>query len=72
MQTQEQTAHVPFPGQWSTFRGAGQCPACGAWVKVGRDGKTMKPVGKNRVRYLYCKACGESFKATETDETFIF
>ncbi len=66
---QAQTQPIPFPGQWSPFREAGQCPVCGAWVKLGRRGKTMPPVGASRVRYLYCE-CGESFKAVEMDETF--
>jgi len=61
---------VAFPGQWSPFRQAGCCPRCGAWVKVGKTGKVMPPVGHTRVRYLYCE-CGENFKATEVDETVI-
>lgn len=70
MQAQPHETVIPFAGQWSTFREAGQCPVCGAWVKVGKRGKTMPPIGKSRVRYLYCEECGESFKATETDGTF--
>lgn len=68
-QAQARAVAIPFAGQWSPFREAGRCPCCGAWVKVGRKGKTMPPVGAARVRYLYCE-CGEAFKVVEVDETF--
>lgn len=71
MQAQTQASAKPIlhAGQWSPFREAGQCPCCGAWVKIGRRGKIMPPVGSVRVRYLYCE-CGEAFKSVEMDETF--
>lgn len=69
MQEHVQTQQIPFAGQWSPFREAGQCPVCGAWVKMGRTGRVMPPIEKSRVRYLCCDSCGERFKATETDPT---
>lgn len=61
---------IPHAGMWSNFRQAGCCPLCGRWVKKGNKGTTHKPIGRVRVRNLYCDDCGESFKAIEVDETF--
>lgn len=60
---------IAHAGEWSTFRRAGRCPSCGAWVKVASRGRTMPVEGRRRCRYLYCGQCGESFKAWEYDPT---
>jgi len=60
---------IPHAGKWSSIRQAGCCPVCGAWVKLGRVGKTEKAMGRFRVRRLLCSCPGGWFKTVEEDET---